>query len=78
VSEGGMLRRVLKFKKQEVTGGWRPLHDGSIRNPCSSSDILRVIKSRRVGYVRFYLLRGDERRILKFCSHNVRRKETTL
>jgi hypothetical protein len=42
-----MLRRILKFKKQEVTGGWRPLHNGSVHNPYSSSDILRVIKSRR-------------------------------
>jgi hypothetical protein len=63
VSEDGMLRRILKFKKQEVMGGWRPLHNGNVRNPCSSSDILRVIKSRRVGYEGFYLLRGDERRI---------------
>jgi hypothetical protein len=63
VSEDGMLRRMLKFKEKEVTGGWRPLHKGSVRNPCSSSDILRVIKSRRVEYEGFYLLRGDERRI---------------
>lgn len=50
MSEDELLSRTLKFKKQEVTASWRPLHDGGVRNPCSSLDILRVIKSRRVGY----------------------------
>ena len=46
--EGGVVRRILKLKKKEVTGGWRPLHDGSDRNPPSSSDILGALKFRRL------------------------------
>lgn len=59
--EDGMLRRILKLKKQELTGGWRPLQNGSDRNPCSSSDILGAMKSRRVRYEGRLTVRVDER-----------------
>jgi len=61
VFEDGMLRRILKLKKQEVTVGWRPLHNGSDHNPCSSSDILEAMKCRRALYEGRLAVRGDER-----------------
>jgi hypothetical protein len=35
-------------KRDEVTGGWRKLHDEEFHNLYSSSSIIRMIKSRRM------------------------------
>jgi hypothetical protein len=44
-------------KRNEVTGGWRKLHNEELQNLCSSPNFIRVIKSRRmkgrgIGYIR--------------------------
>jgi hypothetical protein len=44
--------RVLGPRRDEVTGGWRKLHNEELRDLYSSSSIIRIIKSRRwVGHV---------------------------
>jgi hypothetical protein len=43
-----VLRRIFGPKRDEVTGEWRKLHSGELRNLYSSPDIIRQIKSRRV------------------------------
>jgi hypothetical protein len=43
VFENSVLRRIFGPKKDEVTGGWRKLH-----NLYSSPSIIRMIKSRRM------------------------------
>jgi hypothetical protein len=35
-------------KRDEVTGGWRELHNEELRDLYSSPSIIRIIKSRRV------------------------------
>jgi hypothetical protein len=42
-----MLRRIFEPKRDEVTGGWRKLHNEKFHNLYSSPDIIRMIKSRR-------------------------------
>jgi hypothetical protein len=37
-------------KSDEVTGGWRGLHIEELRNLYSSSIIIRMMKSRRMGW----------------------------
>jgi hypothetical protein len=44
-SENRVLRKVFGPKKDEVTGGWRKLHN-ELRNLYSSPSIIRTIKSR--------------------------------
>jgi hypothetical protein len=54
VFENRVLRRIFGPKRDEVTGGWRKLHNEELRDLYSSSSIIRIIKSRRmrwVGYV---------------------------
>jgi hypothetical protein len=54
VFEDGMLRRIFGPKRDEVTGGWRKLHNEELLNLYSSPSIIRMIKSRRMrwaGYV---------------------------
>jgi hypothetical protein len=46
VSENRVLRRIFGLKKDEVTGGWRKLHDEELHNFYSSPSINRMSKSR--------------------------------
>jgi hypothetical protein len=43
-----VLRRIFGPKRDEVTGGWRKLHDEELHKLCSSPSIIRMIKSRRM------------------------------
>jgi hypothetical protein len=48
VFEDGMLRRIFGPKRDEVTGGWRKLHNAELHNLYSSPSIIRMMKSMRV------------------------------
>jgi hypothetical protein len=41
-------RRISGPKRDEVTGGWRKLHNEELHNLYSSPSIIRMIKSRRM------------------------------
>jgi hypothetical protein len=47
VFENRVLRRIFGPKRDELTGEWRKLHNEELRDLCSSSSIIRLIKSRR-------------------------------
>jgi hypothetical protein len=52
--ENRVLKRTFGPKRQEVTGGWRILHNEELHNLYTSPNIIRVNKSRRmilVGHV---------------------------
>jgi hypothetical protein len=54
VFENRVLRGIFEPKRDEVTGEWRKLHNGELHGLYSSTNIVRVIKSRRMrwaGYV---------------------------
>jgi hypothetical protein len=42
------MRRIFGPKRDEVTGDWRKLHNEGLHNLYSSSNIIRMIKSRRL------------------------------
>jgi hypothetical protein len=46
VFENGVLRRIFGPKKDEVTKGWRKLHNEELRNLYSSPSIIRMTKSK--------------------------------
>jgi hypothetical protein len=48
VFENRVLRRVFGPKRNEVTGGWRKLHNKELRDLYSSPSIIRIIKIRRM------------------------------
>jgi hypothetical protein len=48
VFENKVLRRIFGPKSNEVTGGWRKLHNEELRDFYSSPSIIRIIKSRRM------------------------------
>ena len=43
-----VLRRIFASKRDEVTREWRKLHNEELNDLCSSLNIVRVIKSRRI------------------------------
>jgi hypothetical protein len=48
VFENMVLRRIFGPKRDEVTGGWRKLHNEELHGLVSSPSIVRVIKARRM------------------------------
>jgi hypothetical protein len=48
VFENRVLRRIFGPKGDEVTGGWRKLHNEKLHNLYSSPGIIRMINSRRM------------------------------
>jgi hypothetical protein len=43
-----VLRRIFGLERDEVTEGWRKLHNEEIHNLYSSPSIIRMIKSSRM------------------------------
>jgi hypothetical protein len=48
VFENRVLRRIFRPKMEEVAGGWRRLRNEEFRNLYALTNIIRVIKSRRM------------------------------
>jgi hypothetical protein len=48
--ENRVLRRIFETKRDEVTREWRKLHNEGLGELYSSANIIRVIKSRRMGW----------------------------
>jgi hypothetical protein len=61
VFENRVLRRIFRPKRDEITGGWRKLHNEKLHNLYSSSSIIRMIKSRRVRWAG-HVARNEENR----------------
>ena len=47
--ENRVLRRVFGPKRDEITGEWRKLHNEELSDLYSLPNIVRVVKSRRMG-----------------------------
>jgi hypothetical protein len=65
VFENKVLRRIFGPKRNEVTGGWRKLHNEELRYLYSSPSIIRIIKSRRMRWVRHVARMGEKRNAYK-------------
>jgi hypothetical protein len=48
VFENRVLRRIFGAKRNEVTGGWRKLHNEELHNLLSSPSVIKIIKSRKI------------------------------
>jgi hypothetical protein len=44
-------RTLFGPKRDEVTGGWRKLHNEELHNLYSSPDVIRIIKSVKVRFL---------------------------
>jgi hypothetical protein len=48
VFEKRVLRRILRLRRDEVTEGWRTLHNKELCDLYCLPSIIRIIKSRRM------------------------------
>jgi hypothetical protein len=46
-----VLRRIFVLNREEITGSWRKLHNEELHKLRSSSNVIRMIKSRRMRWV---------------------------
>jgi hypothetical protein len=61
VFENRVLRRISGPKRDEVTGGWRKLHNEKLRGLYSSPSIIIVIKARRMRWAGHVARMGEVR-----------------
>jgi len=61
VFENMVLRRIYGPRRDEVTSEWKRLHYEELNDLYSSSNIVRVIKSRRMRWVGHVARMGEER-----------------
>jgi hypothetical protein len=73
VFENRVLRRIFAPNRDEVTGGWRKIHNEELHNLYSSPSIIRMIKSRRMRWAGNVARMGAKRNAYRI----LRRKETT-
>jgi hypothetical protein len=48
VYENRMLRIMFRLKRDDIMGGSRKLHNEELHNVCSSPNVIRMMKSRRM------------------------------
>jgi hypothetical protein len=61
VFENRVLRRIFGPKRNEVTGGWRKLHNEELHKLYSSPIIIIMIKPRRMRRVEHVAQMGEKR-----------------
>jgi hypothetical protein len=65
VFENRVLRRIFESKRGDVTGEWRNLHNEELNDMYPSSNIIRVIKSRRMKWAGQVAHMGERRRVYR-------------
>jgi hypothetical protein len=65
VFENGVLKRIFGPKRDEVTGYWRKPHNEELHNLYSSSNIIRMIKSKRMRWTAHVARMGTKRNAYK-------------
>ena len=65
VFENMVLRRIFGPRRDEVTGGWRRLHNEELNDLYSSPNMVRVIKSRRMKWTGHVARMGEEKGVYR-------------
>jgi hypothetical protein len=59
--ENRVLRSIFGSLRDDVTGGWRKLHNEEFSNLYASPNIIRIIKSRKMRWARHVARMGEKR-----------------
>jgi hypothetical protein len=74
VFENRVLRRIFGLKRKEVTGEWRKLHNEELKDLYSLPNIVRVVKSRRMGLAGHVAHMGEDRGVHRVLVGRPERK----
>jgi len=72
--ENRALRNIFGPKRDEARGQWRRLHYEELYDLCSSLNIIRLIKSRRMRWVGHVARMGDRRGAYRVSVERPKRK----
>jgi hypothetical protein len=75
VFENKMLGRIFGPKRDEVTGGWRKLHNEELHDLYSSRSIIRIIKSRRMRWAGHVARTGQKRNAYRLFVGSQRERD---
>jgi hypothetical protein len=64
-----LLRRIFRPKREEMVGGWRKLHNEELHN-FNSSSVIRMMKSRRMGWAWHVARMGELRNAYRVFMGN--------
>jgi hypothetical protein len=70
VFENRVVRRMFGPKRDEVTGGWRNLHNEELHNLYPSPSIIRMIKPRRMRWAGHVARMGEKRNAYRILLGN--------
>jgi hypothetical protein len=70
VFENRVLRSIFRPKRDELTGGWRKLHNEELHNLYSSPSIIRMIESRRMRWARHVAWMAEKRNAYRILVGN--------
>jgi hypothetical protein len=75
VFQNRVLRRIFGPKRDEVTGGWRKLHNEELHKLYSSPNIIIMIKSRRMRWAGHVARMGKKRNEYRILVRKLERKK---
>jgi hypothetical protein len=75
VFENRVLRRMFGPKRDEVTGGWRKLHNEELRDVFSSPSTIRIIESRRMRWAGHVAIMGEKRNAYRLLVGKQRERD---
>jgi hypothetical protein len=75
VFEYRVLREIFGPKREELTGSGRRLHNEELHNLCASTNIIRVIKPRKMKRVGHVALVGDARNAYSIFVGNLKGRD---
>jgi hypothetical protein len=73
VFENKVLRRIFGPKRDEVTGGWRKLHNEELCDLYSSPGIIRIIKSRTMRWAVHVARMGEKKNAYRLLVGKIER-----
>jgi hypothetical protein len=75
VIENRVLRRIYGPMGDEVTRDWRTLQNVKLHNLYSFTNIIRQIKSRRIGFAGDLAHMGEKRKCTRFWWKNLKERD---
>jgi hypothetical protein len=73
--ENKVLRRIFGPKRDEVTGGWRKLHNEELHILYPTPNIIMKIKSRRMRWAGYVARMGVERNVCRVLMGNQKERD---